>query len=155
MAYNPTNNSFTTISELSQQKGTPNAVVQVSGGSAFNDGSGGAYFWDDTSTVTADGIKVVQVPGVITGRWMRSKNNNYGTGQLTFSGIALTSRYTRPHNQSFIPTQIHIQARNAAAASGTSYVENITATNFDIVFTGIPLLGTNNITFDFLAIRGN
>lgn len=155
MAYNPTTNSFDLLADLALQKGTPSTVVYVSGQTTINDGGGGNYMWDNTSTTTADGIRVVAVTGVTTGRWLRSKSTNYGTGSTTFGGIALTSIYTINHNQSFTPAQVHIQARNAGAASGTSYVQNITSTTFQIVFTGIPIIGTNNITFDFLAVRSN
>ncbi len=155
MAYNPINQVFDTISDLQLQKGTQNASVMVLGQNTVNDGNGGNYLWDDTSTTSADGIKIVQVTGVSTGRWLRSRNNNYGTGSTTFSGILLTTIYTVNHLQAFTPAQVHIQARNAGAASGTSFVQNITATTFQIVFTAVPIIGTNNITFDFLAIRGN
>lgn len=155
MAYNPINNTFTTLSDLSQQAGTPDTIVQVLGGTSFNDGNGGPYFWDSTSTATPDGMLIVQVTGVNPGRWMRSKNNNYGTQQVTFSGIALTTTYTANHGQSFIPKQIHLQPRSQSAASGVAYVANITATTFQIIFTAVPLLGTNNITFDIFPVRNN
>jgi len=139
------------------QVGTPNTIVQVLGGTSFNDGSGGSYFWDENSTATADGLKIVQVTGVTTGRWMRSKNNSYGTTSVTFSGVTLITTYTLNHLQSFTPAQIHIQATGQGAGSGTSWVpqNSITSTSFQIVFSGIPIIGTNNITFNILAIRGN
>lgn len=155
MGYNATSNSFDTLTDLSGQAGTPGASVQVLGATTFNDGGGGSYFWDNSSTTTPNGVTVIQVTGVNPGRWMRSRNNNYGTNSVTFSGITLQTVYTVNHGQSFTPAQIHIQAINAAARSGTSSVENITSTTFQIIFNAIPILGTNNITFNFLAIRGN
>lgn len=154
MAYNPTTNSFDLLSDLSLQKGTPSVSVKVLGGTVFNDGGGGTYNWDNTSTATSDGMRVIQVTGVITGRWIRERASSYGTGQVTFPGITLITRYTRAHNQSFTPLQIHIQARSAGAASSLCWIENITSTNFDIVFANVPLL-TGNIVFDFLAVRSN
>lgn len=154
MAYNPNTNSFDLLADLALQKGTPSTVVYVSGQTTVNDGGGGNYMWDNSSTATSDGSKVIAVNGVTTGRWLRSKSTNYGTGQVSFPGITLTTRYTRAHGQNFTPAQIHIQARSAGAASSLCWIENITSTNFDIVFANIPLL-TGNIVFDFLAIRSN
>lgn len=154
MAYNPTTNSFDLISDLTLQKGTSTAAVKVLGATVFNDGGGGTYLWDNNSTATADGLKIIQVTGVTTGRWMRERASSYGTGQVTFTGVTLQTRYTRTHGQSFTPLQIHIQARSQGAASSLCWIENITATNFDIVFANVPLLVVN-IIFDFLAVRSN
>lgn len=155
MAYNPTNNTFTTLADLAQQVGTDNSTSIVLGGTSFNDGNGGTFYWDANSTATPVTGMIVQVSGVTTGRWMRAKANAYGTNSVTFGGLALTTVYTLNHSQSFTPAQIHIQARNAGAASGISYVQNITSTTFQIVFTSVPILGTLNITFDFVAFRAN
>lgn len=154
MGYNAINQVFDTIADLTLQKGTPTTSVMVLGASTVNDGNGGIYLWDNSSIATADGSRIIAVSGVTTGRWIRSRNNNYGTGQVSFPGITLQTRYTRTHNQSFTPTQIHIQARSTSAASSLCWVDNITSTSFDIVFVNVPLLSTN-IIFDFLAIRGN
>lgn len=88
MAYNPTTNSFDTITDLTTQVGTPGATVMVSGATAFNDGGGGPYFWDSTSTATPNSTDTIQVTGITTGRWMRSKNNNYTVGTFNFNVIS-------------------------------------------------------------------
>jgi len=156
MAYNPINNTFTTLADLAQQVGTDTTIVQVSGGTTFNDGNGGSYFWDPLSTATADGVKIIQVIGVSTGRWMRSKSSNYSTFPISFTAtLGLGSTYTVNHGLSFTPTQIHIQPTNAAAASQLAYVPNATinSTTFQIVFIALPTLAP--MTFNILAIRGN
>jgi len=155
MAYNPNNNTFTTLTDLAGQVGTSNSIANVLGGSVFNDGGGGTYYWDDTSTATPDGVKIVQVSGITTGRWMRAKANAYGTTAVSFSGLSLITTYTVSHGQSFTPAQIHIQPTNLAAASSIAYVPNasINSTTFQIVFASLPTLST--ITFNVFAIRGN
>jgi len=153
MGYNAINSVFDTLADLSSQAGSANIIAYVRGGTTMNDGNGGNYLWDENSTATHDGIKIIKVTDVTTGRWMRATSNVYKTGQVTFSGITLQTTYTVAHGLAFTPSSIHIQARSAGAASTFSHVGVITGTNFQIIFTGIPALGVNNITYDFFAIR--
>lgn len=59
------------INDLTTFKGMPNASVIVLGGTIIGDGNGGTYYWDDASTATADGINIIEVTGVVNGRWIK------------------------------------------------------------------------------------
>ncbi len=153
MGYNVTTNTFDVLADLTGQVGTDGVSVSVRSGTTFNDGGGGIYFWDASSTATQDGVTIIQVTGVTTGRWMRSKNNNYSVGSYTFPVIALTSTYTITHNLPYTPRHINLQASTGAAAASPVYIPaaSINATTFQIVFSGLLLVGT--ATFSYLAIR--
>lgn len=153
MAYNPINQVFDTVADLMAQKGTPTTTVYVSGQTTINDGNGGNYMWDDTSTATHDGFKIVQVPTIVTGRWLRSKNSNYNTGQIVFSGIGLQTTYSFNHGLNFTPVKIFLQARSLNAAAAACYISAINSTQFTVIFTSVPILGSNNLIFDWLAVK--
>lgn len=73
-------------------------------------------------------------------------------GTSTFSGITLTTQYTITHGLGFTPSSVFMQPKSANA-SALSYVDNITSTTFRITFLAIPILGTNNISFSWIAYR--
>lgn len=74
------------------------------------------------------------------------------TGTTTFSGVALTTQYTVTHGLNYTPTSIWIQPKSANAAA-VCYTDNYTSTTFRITFITVPVLGTNNITFDWFSLR--
>lgn len=78
--------------------------------------------------------------------------NVVDAGTVTTSGVALQTVYTITHSLGYTPSRIIIQAKTAAAAE-KSYITNITATNFQVVFLTVPILGTNNITLDWFAFK--
>lgn len=59
------------IAELKTRKGASNANVEVLGYYTSGDSGGGSFYWDNTSTETDNGGTIIQVTGVITGRWKR------------------------------------------------------------------------------------
>jgi len=144
--------SFGTISDLRSQSGSSNTQVLLQGLNAINDGNGGIYMWDDLSTATDDGLSVIKVASVTTGRWLKMPNSNTIKGNVTFSAAVLQTAYVVNHGLSFAPNQIYIQARSANAAV-PSWVSNITSTSFTVNFASVPILGTNNITIDYLIIK--
>lgn len=73
-------------------------------------------------------------------------------GSATVSGALLQTTYTISHGLSYTPMAVIIQAKSANA-SALSYVTNITGTSFDVVFLSVPIIGTNNISFNWLAIK--
>lgn len=152
MAYNPINQTFDTLADLRAQKGTATTNVYLLGLSTMNDGNGGVFLWNDTSIVADDGMNTIAVTGVPVGRWVRSKNSNHTSATASFSGLALTSSYVVNHNLNFAPVRIFITPRTAAA-SVAHWVDNITATSFRINFASVPLVGTLNIVFDWLAVK--
>jgi len=144
--------SFGTISDLRSQSGSSNTQVLLQGLNTINDGNGGIYMWDDLSTATDDGLSVIKVASVTTGRWLKMPNSNTIKGNVTFSSAVLQTAYVVNHGLSFAPNQIYIQARSANAAV-PSWVSNITSTSFTVNFASVPILGTNNITIDYLIIK--
>lgn len=74
------------------------------------------------------------------------------TSTTVFSGIALTTSYVVTHGLSFTPGKIFIMPRSLSAAA-LSYVSSITSTIFTITFLTVPVLGTNNISFDWIAFQ--
>ena len=59
-----------TISDLKSYTGPEDAVI-VQGYNTVGDGGGGEFYWDSTSTATADDGITIQATGVSTGRWIR------------------------------------------------------------------------------------
>lgn len=71
MAYSGATRTFDTIADLRLQKGTPNVRVNILGGTTISDGLGGDFYWNNVSTAADDNQSVIQVTGVVTGRWIR------------------------------------------------------------------------------------
>jgi hypothetical protein len=144
--------SFGTIVDLRAQAGTDNVQVLVQGLSVVGDQNGGVYYWNSTSTGTDDGFITLAVTGVTPGRWVRMPNSNTIKGTSTFSAVTLQSAYVISHGLPFTPLQVFIQAKTANAAV-PSWVSNINSTSFTVNFSSVPLLGTLNLTFDWLAVK--
>jgi len=152
--------SFSTVADLRLQVGTPKVQVLLLGLSTPEDGNGGIYRWSPDNTGTDDGFLVVKVTNVTTGRWMRVSNGNTIKGSVTFSAVTLQTAYPvlyRDANNTpivlpFIPVQVYVQARTAQAAV-PSWISNITASGFTVNFSTVPLLGTLNLTVDYLILK--
>lgn len=63
-------------------------VVCLRGINSANDGLGGFYAWDSSSTATADGQSVIAATGTTTGRWLRLPSN---AGSITATRLTLAS----------------------------------------------------------------
>lgn len=153
MAYiSISNQMFSTASELKSQAGTDGVTVQLNGISSTNDGYGGNFLWDAASVVADDNKDTFQVTGVTTGRWIRLKNQNTVKSSSTFSGLSLTTSYTVTHGLGFTPIMIILTPTSAPAAA-LSYISAKTSTTFTVTFLTVPIIGTNNISFDWIAIK--
>lgn len=152
MGTNVASQSFDTLADLKLQTGIANVQVLLLGLSAMTDGNGGMYRWDSASVETDDGFTIVQVTGVTTGRWKRVGNSNTVKGSNTLSGLVLQTAYVINHGLPFTPLQVYIQARSANAAV-PSWVSSINSTSFTVNFSSVPILGTNNLTIDWLVIK--
>lgn len=73
-------------------------------------------------------------------------------GTATISGTLLQTQYTITHALGYTPTMIFIQPKSANAAA-LSWVDNITSTTFRITFLSVPIIGTNNISFNWIAYK--
>jgi hypothetical protein len=144
--------SFNTVTDLKLQVGVNGVQVLVNGLSAFGDQNGGLYIWSDTCVMANNNFTIVQVVGVSTGRWMRVANANTIKGSVTFSATALNSTYVVNHGLPFTPLQVYVQPRSANAAV-PSWVSGINSTSFTVNFASVPILGTNNISIDYLIIK--
>jgi len=149
---NVASKSFGTISDLRLQAGTDNVQVLLQGLVTVGDSNGGIYAWIASNTDTDDGFITIKVTNVATGRWKRMSNANTIKGTVTFSATLLTTAYTVNHGLPFTPLQVYIQARSPNAAV-PSWVSTIDATKFVVNFASVPILGTNNITIDYLILK--
>lgn len=144
--------SFSTAADLRLQAGTPNVQVLLQSLMTIGDGNGGIYTWNSTSTDADDNFATIKVTNVTNGRWKKMPNSNTIKGTITFSATVLTTAYNVNHGLPFTPNQVYIQARSPNAAV-PSWVSVIDATKFVVNFASVPILGTNNITIDYLIIK--
>jgi len=147
--------SFSTITDLRAQGSTPYAIAILNGLSTIGDGNGGTYMWNATSTTSDDGFTVVKVSNITTGRWIRIGNGNTIKGTVTTSGAALQTAYTVNYQGGtlpFVPITVIVNPRSANAAV-PSWISSITNSGFTINFASIPVLGTNNIVFDYIVVK--
>lgn len=79
--------SCNTFSDLRAFVGTTGQEVIARGRSAVNDGYGGLFYWDGSSTGTDDNLNIITPTGQTSGRWLRQ--GPYITGiEGTLSGSA-------------------------------------------------------------------
>jgi len=152
--------SFATVAELRAVTAENNVQVSVSGNTAAQDGNGGMYMYNTTSTQTDDGFSIIKPTSVAVGspgRWLYVQNQNTIKGLATVSGAVLQTSYSVSYGSTLpaIPTQIHIQAITSDAASALSWIDPalITTTGFVIKYNAVPVIGTNNIKFWWLVIK--
>jgi len=150
--------SLVTLSTLTDLRGfTPqtNEIVTLMGLTSATDGNGGNYNWNSSSTAIDDGFITIAVTGISTRRWLRIGSGNTIKGNVTSSGISLTTSYTVTYSSGtlpFTPITVLIIPRSLAAA-GPSYVSSITTTGFTVNFVVAPTIGTNNLSFDYVVIK--
>lgn len=151
---NVSTKQFSNIAALRLQAGTDKIIVRVMGQITETDKNGGDYRWDATSTAADDGILVIKVANVATGRWMKMMNDNTIKGSATLSGLVLQAAYPISFGQTLpnIPAIIIVQAYSANAAV-PSWVSNVTTTGFTVNFASVPILGTNNIQISYVIIK--
>jgi len=150
-------NTYGTIADLRMQSGFPVAMVNVSGLITVNDGNGGSYYWEPSSTATDDGFITIKAAATETGRWIRTGNSNTLKGTTTLSGAALTTTYNVSFGVTlpFVPRTVIYTPRTQAAAqvSWIPITGGITNTGFTISYLTVPILGTNNMLIDWVAIK--
>jgi len=146
----------TALGDMKAYPGTDKLQATAAGLSSMSDDNGGTYRWDATSTVTDDGFKFIQATGVTTGRWVRVGNANTLKGSTTLSGALLTTTYTVSFNATlpFVPiTVIYTPRTQSAAQPSWIPVGGITTTGFTISYQTVPVVGTNNMIIDWIAIK--
>jgi|GEM_PF-5416005 len=81
---------FDLATDLVNQGGAAGIQVRTNGGTSFNDGQAGTYAWNASSTATHDGINVIKVTAITTGRWVRQTTpaaSNIPIGNLLASDL--------------------------------------------------------------------
>lgn len=63
--------TYTTFNELRTTSGVDGSSVKVLGKAVDNDGFGGIFYWDNSSTLPDDNFNVIQKTGLLQGRWKR------------------------------------------------------------------------------------
>lgn len=151
---NVASKQFSTISDLRLQGGMDGTIVNVSGLATANDKNGGNYYWNASSTSSDDGITVIKVTAIATGRWIKMTNDNTIKGGQVLSGTVLQTAYPITYGQTlpFTPAMIIVQAYSANAAV-PSWVSNVTTTGFTVNFASIPIVGTNNLSITYIIIK--
>lgn len=71
MAKNISTNTYSNFEELRKIWGSLSSSVIVLGRTNINDGFGGIFYWDTTSTTPDDNTNTIQKIGMSTGRWVR------------------------------------------------------------------------------------
>jgi hypothetical protein len=131
------------IAELKTRKGTPESTVEVLGYYVEGDGGGGNFYWDNVSTETDNSGTIIQVTGVITGRWKRVYTNVVNVRWFGAKGDGVTS-----------DTTTILNAINSLTTGGTLYFpsgtylitgsNNILTDGINIGVSNIQLIGDKN-----------
>lgn len=79
-------------------------------------------------------------------------SDNIETGKDTISGVNAMTSYAVAHNFGYIPSVVTLSPRSADAAADC-YISAIDSNTFTITFTNQPPVGTDNIIFDWVAIK--
>jgi hypothetical protein len=74
------------------------------------------------------------------------------SGSASFDGDGATTTFTVTTALGSTPSQV-LTTATSPASSSFAYVTNKTATTFDIVFLVAPVIGTGNVTFDWVAYK--
>jgi len=145
---------FATIADLRAQAGTDNVIVTLSGLTAMNDKNGGTYQWDAANVSADDGVLIIKVANVTTGRWIKKLNDNVIKGSVIFNGTLLQTAYpvTFTNALPYVPASVFIQPTSTNAAA-LSWISNKSTTGFTVNFLSVPVIGTSNITFDYIVIK--
>lgn len=72
-----------TFDELRSRVGNLNATIEVLGRTNINDGVGGVFYWDITSTESDDDLNIIQVDNIAEGRWIRLTTKSAGIPSLS------------------------------------------------------------------------
>jgi hypothetical protein len=87
-----------TIADLQDVVYSKIATAATIGGVAINDGLGGEFYWDAASTATHDGTTVIQVSGVVTGRWLIYSSASLAASLAEATALTTNARHTTPYN---------------------------------------------------------
>lgn len=141
----PTYSSFSDL--LASNNRQPKATVAVLGANTAGDGGGGIFYWDATSTATANGETILAVPGVTTGRWLMTIGNALTAtvdkgDMLVNNGTGLT-RLPKPSSANLVLSSDINGALGVAWAAGGGGGGGVSTATPPLVITGADVaLGT-------------
>lgn len=75
--YTPIVDIIADLTALKLVEGSANQIIYLKGLSSINDSGEGHFYWNASSTATADDGNVIQATGVTTGRWIRMFQGHY------------------------------------------------------------------------------
>lgn len=139
-----------TISDLQSFNGPEDAVI-VQGHSTAGDGGGGKFYWDATSTDTADNALIVQATGVTTGRWKRiyddcinvkwfgatgdGSTDDTASIQLAIDSVSAGHKVVFPIGDYLVTSSLTINSNLWLQGDGEgTYIDFSTATSYDNLF---------------------
>jgi hypothetical protein len=122
-----------------------NQCVSLIGGTSDNDELAGQFYWDSTSTATADDVDTVKVTDVTVGRWLRAHDQAYDVPSATDEVEGTVELATDAEAQAKSDaTKVLVAANLAALTASETFVgmselstdaETITGTATDKVVT--------------------
>lgn len=125
MGKNTATYTYDTFTDLRLTTGDTSSSVTVLGASTINDGNGGRFYYDATSTATDDGLNIIQ-PTPITGagRWIRS------TPLVTKANVGLSNVDNTPDISKPVST-LQQEAINDSLEEGKDYTDTVALTKAD------------------------
>jgi predicted heme/steroid binding protein len=126
------------VTDLRSQNKNLSYLYMASGLLSDGDNGGGLFWWNPASTAADDGVNVIQVTGVATGRWVRIFDSSAGvpsTRQLTINGVT----YDLSANRTW----------NVGTVTGTG------TANYMTKFTSAGVIGDSNMLFSSTASSTN
>lgn len=136
-----------TVGDPLGEKG-PRSII-LAGGTDVMDATAGVWVWDPTSTLTDDGVSVIQVSGVIAGRWRKLSGATApaGTSMTDFTADLGTGRSSGTFDVTGLPAMtvgknVAIwQTAQAIASKGGARdeleMDNIQATGYVLSSTSL------------------
>lgn len=159
---------FNTLADMQAQVGNAGGAYLLLGRNSINDGQGGPFIWDATSTETESltYLAIVKVTGVTTGRYKKAFLNQVilPHGILSFAGglkiFNSTASYTTD-SSSLCTINLTYENTSGGTAIFTDIWYNIaqptttaSAAN-DIVISQVNAVGASNKTTTHIFARGN
>lgn len=154
---NTATNTYSNFTELRKIQGSESVSVKVLGRTNYNDGYGGIFYWDTTSTAQDDNTNIIQKIGLATGRWIRvispssdlPSSNSVG-GTYTTTGNGLLKEFTFSHNLQQTPDSVIATPNNSNTPTVTEVTYNQTTIT---IKTSIAPSQGDSISYNWIAIK--
>ncbi len=155
---------ITTIATLRTRVGSGNQTVFVLGNTSVGDGGAGLYYWNSTSTASDDGLTVIQVTGVSTGRWLLCQNVIFQNSNIPLAGSTdrilqtdTNGNITAPYSiidMYVTDSDLIAAATGATYNSGNYFIATVTPANSKTFSQGTKYINTAT-GYEYEAIQDN